>query len=225
MLRGEGVLRRYTPGLVLHTVPSYRRLGPLGKGVQALPGAMARNAPAHHDTGAIVLRQALAVLTGSATSSRPILDGQAMLQQAREHLTAPCALPLAVEEPELLLKECLLWLCQGGLIALQWQSLQALGQAPSSPRWTLAVGGEWSWSVPFDATDMQRTAALLLLDVTHATTWGTGHNVHLCPGRGCDLERQRWPASSGPLWTARNQEGGIDLGIATAAIAMRSPEK
>ena len=221
----KGVLRRYTPGLVLHTVPSYRRLGPLGKGVQALPGTVARTAPAHHDTGAIVLRQALAVLTGSATASRPILDGQAMLQQAREHLTAPCALPLVVEETELLLRECLLWVRQGGLTALQWQSLQAVGQAPSYLRWTLAVGGEWSWSVPFGATDMQRPAALLLLDVTHATTWGTGHNVHLCPGRGCDLERQRWPASSGPRWAARNQEGGIERGRAAAAIAGRWPEK
>ena len=221
----KGVLRRYTPGLVLHTVPSYRRLGPLGKGVQALPGTVARTAPAHHDTGAIVLRQALAVLTGSATASRPILDGQAMLQQAREHLTAPCALPLVVEEPELLLRECLLWLSQGGLIALQWQSLQAVGQAPSYLRWTLAVGGEWSWCVPFCCTDTPSPAALLLLDAAHAATWGTGHNVHLSPGRGCDRERQHWPAATGPMWTARSQEGGVELGITTAAIAMRSPDK
>ena len=148
-----------------------------------------------------------------------------MLLQAQEHLPAQCVRPMDVEDPDVLLGQCLPWLCQGGVIALQWQPLKTVGQPPSSSRWTLAVGGEWSWSVPFGATDMQRPAALLLLDVTHATTWGTGHNVHLCPGRGCDLERQRWPASSGPLWTARNQEGGIDLGIATAAIAMRSPEK
>ena len=225
MVLDKGVLRRYVPGLVLHTIPSYRRYGPLGKGVQALPGVMARKAPSDQDTGATALRQALAVLTRSQTALPRILDAEAMLLQAQEHLPAQCVRPMDVEDPDVLLGQCLPWLCQGGVIALQWQPLKAVGQLPSSSRWTLAVGGEWSWCVPFCCTDTPSPAALLLLDAAHAATWGTGHNVHLSPGRGCDLERQHWPAATGPMWTARSQEGGVELGITTAAIAMRSPDK
>ena len=143
MAPDKGVLRRYVPGLVLHTVPSYRRYGPLGKGVQALPGVMTRKALSDQDTGVTVLRQALAVLTGSQTALPRILDAEAMLLQAQEHLPAQCVRPMDVEDPDVLLGQCLPWLCQGGVIALQWQPLKTVGQPPPllAGLWQLGVSG------------------------------------------------------------------------------------
>lgn len=226
----EGVVRRYVLGLVMEAAPSYRRSQDATAATQALPGTLVRTLVPPHRTGAVALQQALALLTGRRVQVPTVSTAAAMARHARRHLTE-LRVELAWEQqPSSLLVQCQAAVAGGGVAMLQWRALPRktdedafLTPAPA-PRWVLVAGVEAPWHAGGTAEPAEGDAsALLVLDATVPPVWGTGHNRHLTPGAPPDHAQARRVGLYRPVWTARTLDGGLECGLVTTAVVLRSP--
>lgn len=223
----EGRVRMYVAGLRILTVPSHAR--PDAR-AQPLPGILVRQPVRAGRSGAIVLRQALALLTGERAARPSPRSAAGMLACARHYLPGSAVELLEGPDPAGLLQRCLDTVLAGGLALLRWQALPARGEIatgspPSSPsgaeHWLLLAGVEGVWQAPGPVCPTS-ACALLVLDPTLPPTWGCGHNLHLAPCEGGPgTPRYRMPQE----WTARTMDGGQAQGAVAAALLLTPPHR
>lgn len=229
----EGVIRVYTPGLAMKTVPSYRSNAAPNAAPKVLPGVMPRAPVSPHGTGAVALGQALALLTGRLLPVPPVASVAEVLAHARLLLSASTSSLAREQDASLLLAQCFDAVHTGSLVLLHWQPLpwQAPPSAPSAssatpaapPRWMLLVGIEGPWHV-LSGSALANASALLVLDATVPPVWGSGHNQHLVPGV-CDAQALHANAHRTgmprPVWSARTLDGERNCGLVLAAIVLQ----
>ena len=216
----EGQVRLYVAGLRILTVPGHAR--PDDR-TQPLPGILVRQPVRAGRSGAIVLRQALALLTGEQAAMPSPRSADGMLACARQYLPGGSAELLEAPDPAGLLQRCLDTVRAGGLALLLWRALPgsrevATGSPPSSPsgagHWLLLAGVEGVWQAPGPGCPAS-ACALLVLDPTLPPTWGCGHNLHLAPSP----TPQATPVDA--PWTARTQDGNVHRGYISLVLACR----
>lgn len=216
----EGQVRMYVAGLRILTVPSHAR--PDAR-VQPLPGILVRQPVRAGRSGALVLRQALALLTGERMALPSPRSADGMLACARQYLPGGSVELLEAPDPAGLLQRCLDTVLAGGLALLRWRALPgsreiATGSPPSSPsgaeHWLLLAGVEGVWQAP-GSMHPTSARALLVLDPTRPPTWGCGHNLHLVPSPA----PLATPADA--PWTARTQDGNVHRGHISLVLAWR----
>lgn len=226
----EGRVRLYVAGLRILTVPGHAR--PDAR-AQPLPWILVRQPVRAGRSGAIVLRQALALLTGERAALPSPRSADGMLACARHHLPGGSVELLEAPDPAGLLQRCLDTVLAGGLALLRWQALPgsreiATGSPPpSSPagaeHWLLLAGVEGVWQAPGSPHPVA-PCALLVLDPTRPPTWGCGHNLHLAPCEG-GPEASRYQTGLPQGWTARTQDGGHAHGAVAAALLLTPPHR
>lgn len=228
MPKREGRVRWYAAGLVMETAPSYRCGPGLDTITKPLPGMLVRSPVQPHRTGAVVLQQAVALLTGMRVAVPSVTTAAGIWRQARKHLAGFGAKLVWEQETSALLAQCLGALSAGGLVLLQWQS-QPLSnryhpvRSPDPPsRWMLMVGVDGPWRVQGVHTPAE-SSALLVLDATVPPVWACGHNQHLKPGAQPDHAQASRAGLFRPVWTARTLDGGLEYGLLMAAVAIYPP--
>lgn len=228
-MRGpEGLVRRYAVGLVMETVPCYR-CGPDSEpGAKVLPGILVRHRAPPHRTGAVVLQQAVALLTGQRVAVSKVTSAAGVLRHA-QRLLPGCHAQLVWEQaPSDLLALCHGAIHRGGLVLLLWQSIarevRGVPRRPCPPpQWMLVAGVEGPWSPQGDGSgSVVCTVAtgLLVLDTQVHPGWGLGHNQCLVPGAYPFHEAAMRVSEFRVVWSARTVEGRLDCGMVIAAMAI-----
>lgn len=228
----EGLVRRYAVGLVMETVPCYRSGPDSEAGAKVLPGILVRHRAPPHRTGAVVLQQAVALLTGQRVAVPAVTSAAGLLRHAQRLLPGFHAQLVWEQAPSDLLALCHGAVHRGGLVLLLWQSIarEARGaprQPCPPPRWMLVVGVEGPWSpagAGSGSTVCTKATGLLILDTRVHPGWGLGHNQCLVPGAYPFHEAAVRAAELRAVWSARTLEGNLDCGFVLSAIAL-SPSK
>lgn len=224
----EGLVRRYAVGLVMETVPCYRSGPGSEQGAKVLPGILVRHRVPPHRTGAVVLQQAVALLTGERVAVPPVTSAAGVLRHT-QRLLPGCHAQLTWEQaPSDLLALCHDAVHRGGLVLLLWQSIArevrgATRQPCPVPHWMLVVGVEGPWSPVGDGSGSvvcTTASGLLVLDTLVHPGWGLGHNQCLVPGAYPHHETAVRVAEFRSVWSARTVEGGLDCGMVIAAMAI-----
>lgn len=224
----EGRVRRYAVGLVMETVPCYRGGPDSEPGAKVLPGILVRHRAPPHRTGAVVLQQAVALLTGQRVTVPTVTSATGLLRHAQRLLPGFHAQLVWEQAPSDLLALCREAVHRGGLVLLLWQSIarEARG-APRRPcpppHWMLVVGVEGPWSPAGDGSGSvvcTKASGLLVLDTRVHPGWGLGHNQCLVPGAYPHHEAAARVAVFRSVWSARTVEGGLDCGMVLAAMAI-----
>ena len=232
-MRGpEGLVRRYAMGLVMETVPCYRSGLDSEPGAKVLPGILVRHRAPPHRTGAVVLQQAVALLTGQRVAVPAATSTAGLLRHAQRLLPGFHAQLVWEQAPSDLLAQCHGAVHRGGLVLLLWQSIArevrgATRQPCPVPHWMLVVGVEGPWSPVGDgsgSTVCTEASGLLVLDTRVHPGWGLGHNQRLVPGAYPHHEAAMRVAECRSVWSARTLEGNLDCGFVLSAIAL-SPGK
>ena len=232
-MRGsEGLVRRYAVGLVMETVPCYRSGPDSAPGAKVLPGILVRHRAPPHRTGAVVLQQAVALLTGERVAVPAVTSAAGVLRHAQRLLPGFHTQLLWEQAPSDLLALCHEAIHRGGLVLLLWQSIarEARGAPPRPcppPQWMLVVGVEGPWSPAGDGSGSvvcTKASGLLVLDTHVHPGWGLGHNQCLVPGAYPFHEAAVRAAELRAVWSARTLEGNLDCGFVLSAIAL-SPGK
>lgn len=228
-MRGaEGLVRRYAVGLVMETVPCYRSGPNSAPGTKVLPGILVRHRAQPHRTGAVVLQQAVALLTGERIAVPPVTSAAGVLRHAQRFLPGFHAQLVWEQAPSDLLALCHDAVHRAGLVLLLWQSIareeRGTPRRPSPPpQWMLVVGVEGPWSPVGDESGnvvCTKASGLLVLDSRVHPGWGLGHNQCLVPGAYPFHEAAMRVAECRSVWSARTLEGGLDCGMVLAAIAI-----
>lgn len=224
----EGLVRRYVVGLVMETVPGYR----CGEGSKpenkVLPGLLVRDPVLPRRSGAVALQQAVALLTGERVSVPPLVSAQGLLRHAQRILPGFNAQLVWEQAPQDLLALSHDTVHRGGLVVLLWQSIarhvQGSPRLPCpAPQWMLVVGVEGPWRPLDDGSGSAvcaGTSGLLVLNTRVHPAWGLGHNQRLVPGAYPHHKAAARVAEFRAVWSARSVEGGLDCGMASAAIAI-----
>lgn len=232
-MRGpEGLVRRYAMGLVMETVPCYRSGLDSEPGAKVLPGILVRHRAPPHRTGAVVLQQAVALLTGQRVAVPAATSTAGLLRHAQRLLPGFHAQLVWEQAPSDLLAQCHGAVHRGGLVLLLWQSIArevrgATRQPCPVPHWMLVVGVEGPWSPVGDgsgSTVCTEASGLLVLDTRVHPGWGLGHNQRLVPGAYPHHEAAMRVAECRSVWSARTLEGNLDCGFVLSAISV-SPGK
>ena len=232
-MRGpEGLVRRYAVGLVMETVPCYRSGQDSAPSAKVLPGILVRHRPPPHRTGAVVLQQAVALLTGQRVTVPAVTSAAGVLRHTLRLLPEFHAQRVWEQAPSDLLALCHDAVHRGGLVLLLWQSIareeQGASRRPSPPpRWMLVVGVEGPWSPAGDGSGSvvcTNASGLLVLDTHVHPGWGLGHNQCLVPGAYPFHEAAVQVSEFRAVWSARTLEGNLDCGFVLSAIAL-SPSK
>ena len=232
-MRGpEGLVRRYVVGLVMETVPCYRSGPDSAPGAKVLPGILVRHRAPPHRTGAVVLQQAVALLTGQRVAVPKVTSTAGLLRHAQRLLPGFHAQLAWEQAPSDLLALCQDTIHRGGLVLLLWQSIAreewgAPRRPCTPPRWMLVVGVEGPWRPGENGSGnavCSGATGLLILDTQVHPGWGLGHNQCLVPGAYPFHEAAVLAAELRVVWSARTQEGNLDCGFVLAAIAL-SPGK
>lgn len=224
----DGLVRRYAVGLVMETVPCYRSGTDSEPGAKVLPGILVRHRAPPHRTGAVVLQQAVALLTGQRVAVPKVTSAAGVLRHAQRLLPGFDAQLVWEQAPSDLLALCHEAVHRGGLVLLLWQSIaRELRGAPRrpcpAPQWMLVVGVEGPWSPAGDGSGSvvcTMATGLLILDTRVHPGWGLGHNQCLVPGAYPHHEAAMRVAEFGAVWSARTVEGGLDCGMVIAAMAI-----
>ena len=232
-MRGpEGLVRRYAMGLVMETVPCYRSGLDSEPGAKVLPGILVRHRAPPHRTGAVVLQQAVALLTGQRVAVPAATSTAGLLRHAQRLLPGFHAQLVWEQAPSDLLAQCHGAVHRGGLVLLLWQSIArevrgATRQPCPVPHWMLVVGVEGPWSPVGDgsgSTVCTEASGLLVLDTRVHPGWGLGHNQRLVPGAYPHHEAAMRVAECRSVWSARTLEGNLDCWFVLSAISV-SPGK
>lgn len=232
-MRGpEGLVRRYAMGLVMETVPCYRSGLDSEPGAKVLPGILVRHRAPPHRTGAVVLQQAVALLTGQRVAVPAVNSAAGVLRHATRLLPGFNAELVREQAPSDWLALCHGAVHRGGLVLLLWQSIArevrgATRQPCPVPHWMLVVGVEGPWSPVGDgsgSTVCTEASGLLVLDTRVHPGWGLGHNQRLVPGAYPHHEAAMRVAECRSVWSARTLEGNLDCGFVLSAISV-SPGK
>jgi hypothetical protein len=228
----EGRVRRYAVGLVMETVPCYRSGPDSEPGAKVLPGILVRHRAPPHRTGAVVLQQAVALLTGQRVAVPTVTSVAGVLRHAQRLPPGFHAQRVWEQAPGDLLALCHDAVHRGGLVLLLWQSIarEARG-APRRPcpppHWMSVVGVEGPWSPVEDGSGSvvcTEASGLLVLDTRVHPGWGLGHNQRLVPGAYSHHEAAMRVAEFRAVWSARTLEGNLDCGFVLSAISL-SPGK
>lgn len=228
MREPEGLVRRYAVGLVMETVPCYRYGPDSEPGAKVLPGILVRHPAPPHRTGALVLQQAVALLTGQRVAAPTVTSAADVLRHAKRLLPGFNADLVWERAPSDLLVLCHAAIHRGGLVLLLWQSIArevrgATRQPSPAPHWRLVVGVEVPWRPVGDGSGSvvcTTASGLLVLDTLVHPGWGLGHNQHLTPGAHPHHEAAIRVEEFRALWSARTLEGGLDCGMVIAAMAI-----
>ena len=228
----EGLVRRYVVGLVMETVPCYRSEPDSEPGAKVLPGILVRHRAPPHRTGAVVLQQAVALLTGERVAVPPVTSAAGVLRHAQRLLPGFQAQLVWEQAHSDLLALCHAALHGGGLALLLWQSIaremQGAPRRPCPPpQWMLVVGVEGPWRPVGDGSGnavCTNASGLLVLDAQVHPGWGLGHNQRLVPGGNPHHEAAMRVSEFRAVWSARTLEGGLDCGMVLSAIVL-SPGK
>ncbi len=224
----EGLVRRYSVGLVMETVPCYRSGSDSEPGAKVLPGILVRHRVPPHRTGAVVLQQAVALLTGERVAVPTVTSAAGMLRNAQRLLPGFHTQLVWEQAPSDLLALCHDAVHRGGLVLLLWQSIaREVRGAPRRPypppQWILMVGVEGPWKPVGDGTGSvgcTKATGLLILDTRVHPGWGLGHNQCLVPGAYPFHEAAVRVSEFRSVWSARTVEGGLDCGMVIAAMAI-----
>ena len=228
----EGLVRRYAMGLVMETVPCYRYGPDAEPGAKVLPGILVRHRAPPHRTGAVVLQQAVALLSGERVAVPAVTSAAGVLRHAQRLLPGFQAQLVWEQAPSDLLAFCHGAVHRGGLVLLLWQSIarEVRGVPPRpcpAPQWMLVVGVEGPWSPAGDGSGSvvcTKASGLLVLNTQVHPGWGLGHNQCLVPGAYPHHEAAVRVAEFRAVWSARTLEGNLDCGFVLAAITL-SPGK
>ena len=228
----EGLVRRYAVGLVMETVPCYRSGLDSAPGAKVLPGILLRHRAPPHRTGAVVLQQAVALLTGQRVAVPTATSAAGVLRHAQRLLPGLHAQLVWEQGPSDLLALCHDAVHRGGLVLLLWQSIarevRGAPRPPSPPpQWKLVVGVEGPWRPVGEGSGSvvcTESTGLLILDTRVHPGWGLGHNQRLVPGAYPHHEAAVRVAEFRAVWSARTLEGNLDCGMVLSAIAL-SPGK
>ena len=232
-MRGsEGLVRRYAVGLVMETVPCYRSGPDSEPTAKVLPGILVRHRAPPHRTGAVVLQQAVALLSGERVAVPAVTSAAGVLRHAQRLLPGFQAQLVWEQAPSDLLAFCHGAVHRGGLVLLLWQSIarEVRGVPPRpcpAPQWMLVVGVEGPWSPAGDGSGSvvcTKASGLLVLNTQVHPGWGLGHNQCLVPGAYPHHEAAVRVAEFRAVWSARTLEGNLDCGFVLAAITL-SPGK
>ena len=228
----EGLVRRYAVGLVMETVPCYRGGPDSEQGAKVLPGILVRHRAPPHRTGAVVLQQAVALLTGQRVAVPTATSAAGVLRHAQRLLPGLHAQLVWEQGPSDLLALCHDAVHRGGLVLLLWQSIArevrgATRQPSPAPHWMLVVGVEGPWSPVGDESGSvvcTKATGLLILDTRVHPGWGLGHNQCLVSGASPYHEAAVRVAECRNVWSARTVDGNLDCWFVLSAISL-SPGK
>lgn len=228
----EGLVRRYAVGLVMETVPCYCSGPDSESSAKVLPGILVRHRAPPHRSGAVVLQQAVALLTGQRVAVPTVTSAAGVLRHAQRLLPGFHAQLIWDQAPSDLLALCHKAVHGGGLVLLLWQSIAremrgATRKPCPAPQWMLVVGVEGPWRPAGDGSGSAMCSGatgLLILDTQVHPGWGLGHNQRLVPGAYPHHEAAVRVAEFRAVWSSRTLEGGLDCGFILSAIAL-SPGK